>query len=65
MILTGTVESEAKFFACSRRAMAPSAASRFTVRIGERIVLERQNFFQRVIPYHSAEHPKQAERINL
>ena len=31
----------------------------------ERIVLERQNFFQRVIPYHSAKHPKQAERINL
>lgn len=65
MILTGTVESESESFRLQQEGYGTFCRIQVHCTDRERIVLERQNFFQRGIPYHSAEHPKQAERINL
>lgn len=65
MILTGTVESEGGSFRLQQEGYGTFCRIPVHCTDRERSVLERQNFFQRVIPYHSAEHSKQAERINL
>ena len=50
MILTGTVESESESFRLQQEGYGTFCRIQVHCTDRERIVLERQNFFQRVIP---------------